>query len=264
MVWFRVDDNLSDHPKVLVAGNASMGLWVRAGAWSMKHLTDGFVPDAVVALLGSARDVRGLVNSGLWIATDGGYRFHAWDGRQPTKEAVERDRDAASERQKRAREKARESRRDGGVSHSVSHGPPDPTRPDPIKEETPKGVSPAPSVLVGEFESAWKSWPKRVEKKVALEQFKRAAVKIPVAELVAAINKFGDAYAVTTERRYVPALGVWLRHERWTDELPTATTVASTQPQLQPSVSTPGRRDPSVMCPHYIPIGHCNECEDKR
>ena len=32
--WFKVDDNLALHPKVLGAGNAAMGMWVRAGSWS--------------------------------------------------------------------------------------------------------------------------------------------------------------------------------------------------------------------------------------
>lgn len=129
MPWFKVDDGLPDHPKVLVAGNAAMGLWVRSGAWSMKHLTDGFIPEAVVALLGTAREARSLVTAGLWVQVDGGYRFHEWEGRQPSKEAVQRDRDAAADRQKRARERSRESRRDDAVTHSVSNGPPVPSRP---------------------------------------------------------------------------------------------------------------------------------------
>jgi hypothetical protein len=148
MVWFRVDDNLSDHPKVLAAGNAAMGLWVRAGAWSMKHLTDGYVPDAVAQLLGSVKETQALVSSGLWLVAEGGYMFHAWEGRQPTREAVERDRDAAAERQKRAREKARESRRDESVTEGVSNGPPVPSRPVPIEKTD---IARAPkSSLVGD------------------------------------------------------------------------------------------------------------------
>jgi hypothetical protein len=133
MPWFKVDDGLSDHPKVLMAGNAAMGLWVRAGAWSMKHLTDGFVPDAVVQLLGTAKEARTLVSAGLWLKADGGFRFHEWEGRQPSREAVQRDRDAAAERQKRARDRARESRRDDAVTDAVSNGPPVPYRPDPTQ-----------------------------------------------------------------------------------------------------------------------------------
>jgi len=82
----------------------------------------------------------------------------------------------------------------------------------------------APSVLEREFDEAWNHWPKKVERKQAFEQFKEARKKYkPIALTLAdVIIEFGDLYALTTEKRFVPALGVWLRHERWTDELPTA------------------------------------------
>ena len=53
MPWFRVDDTFSHHAKVMAAGNAAIGLWVRAGAWSMQQLTDGFIPTHVAKQLGS-------------------------------------------------------------------------------------------------------------------------------------------------------------------------------------------------------------------
>ena len=81
--------------------------------------------------------------------------------------------------------------------------------------------SPAPAVLASAFEQAWEHWPKKVERKQAAARFNIAARRIELEELVAHIIRFGDAYAATTERQYVPALGVWLNGERWTDELPT-------------------------------------------
>ena len=83
-----------------------------------------------------------------------------------------------------------------------------------------KKNSPAPSVLVSAFDRAWEHWPKKVERKKALEQWRVAVNKIGLEVAVEAVTRFGDAYAATTERRFVPALGVWLRGERWTDELP--------------------------------------------
>ena len=52
MVWFRVDDNLGFHHKVIAAGNPAMGLWVRAGSVCASQLTDGFVADHMIASLG--------------------------------------------------------------------------------------------------------------------------------------------------------------------------------------------------------------------
>lgn len=94
-----------------------------------------------------------------------------------------------------------------------------------LKGKEGKGIrTPAPAVLVTEadFIPAWEHWPKKVERKAAVEQFKRAVKRRPVTDLVADIIRFGDAYAATTERQFVPALDVWLRGERWTDELPGA------------------------------------------
>jgi hypothetical protein len=134
MPWFKVDDTFAMHEKVMEAGNAAVGLWVRAGAWSMQQLTDGFVPNHVVRALGTPKERRQLVEVSLWVEAEGGVRFQNWEERQPTKVQVEAARQAAAERQRHARVRA-QSRRDSQRSNSVSHGPPDPTRPDP----TPKG-----------------------------------------------------------------------------------------------------------------------------
>lgn len=107
MPWFRVDDTFAHHAKVLEAGNAAVGLWVRAGAWSMQQLSDGFIPTQVVHTIGTRSQARRLVDVGLWIAKDDGYQFHEWEQRQPSRVQVHADREAAAERQRKAREKRR-------------------------------------------------------------------------------------------------------------------------------------------------------------
>lgn len=105
MVWFKVDDTLAFHRKTVAAGNAAMGLWVRAGSWSAQQLQDGFVPDHIVGALGTKREATRLVSAELWIRVEGGFQFHQWDepGRQPTREQVETDRAAARERMRKLR-----------------------------------------------------------------------------------------------------------------------------------------------------------------
>jgi hypothetical protein len=93
--------------------------------------------------------------------------------------------------------------------------------------------APAPAVLDRVFEGAWSHWPKKTERKKALDQYKRAASKIGADAVLDAVTRFGDAYAATTEKQFVPALGVWLSHERWTDELPESRQVQ--QPPLRQS-----------------------------
>lgn len=113
MPWFKVDDNLAFHAKVVAAGNPAMGLWVRAGSWSADQLTDGFVPDHMLPALGTSAQAKRLVEVRLWEKADGGFRFHEWnrDGRQPTRADVEKRREEDRVRKAEARAaKAAQSR----------------------------------------------------------------------------------------------------------------------------------------------------------
>jgi hypothetical protein len=105
MPWFKVDDTLAFHAKVMAAGNGAIGLWTRAGAWSMQQLTDGFVPLHVARQLGSSREAKRLCDAGLWVEKDDGYLFHEWDQRQPSRAQVQSDRQANAERIRKWREK---------------------------------------------------------------------------------------------------------------------------------------------------------------
>ncbi|SBS73846.1 conserved hypothetical protein [uncultured Mycobacterium sp.] len=105
MAWFQVDDQLAMHRKVCEAGNAAMGLWVRAGSWAMANLTEGFVPTSAARTLGSKSQADALVKAGLWVVVDGGYQFHEWGTRQMSAEQI------AERRRKRA-----EAGRKGGQS----------------------------------------------------------------------------------------------------------------------------------------------------
>ncbi|NIL77652.1 hypothetical protein [Rhodococcus sp. B10] len=145
MPWFKADDGLPDHRKVRRAGTAAMGLWVLAGAWSARNLTDGFVPREIA----KRWDPRGsyarrLVTSELWIEAvhhgENGFQFHDWEGYQPMKAVVEAEREAARERMKKKRAQRKTGDRSNDVqantersSESVREPRPDPTpsRPDP-------------------------------------------------------------------------------------------------------------------------------------
>jgi hypothetical protein len=75
-------------------------------------------------------------------------------------------------------------------------------------------------VTESDFERAWAHWPKKTERSKSFEKFKSVAAQRGVEAITADIERFGRAYARTTERQFVPALVVWLNRERWTDELP--------------------------------------------
>jgi hypothetical protein len=136
MTWFKVDDKLHSHEKVMYLGDEdsdAMALWVIAGSWSADQLTDGWVPQPVARRLDVhfERRAKALVRVGLWDVDvrNGvpGWVFHGWNepGRQPTREHIEQERTAKSARQQRWREKNRgvggRFAVDGDVDASTQH-----------------------------------------------------------------------------------------------------------------------------------------------
>jgi len=113
MTWFKVDDGLAFHAKVVLAGNAAMGLWVRAGSWVAQQLTDGYIPDQIVTTLGTRAQAKALENAGLWIREGNGYRFHGWLDYNPTAEEVRAD-------QARKHEAKVNAGRAGGLASGVA------------------------------------------------------------------------------------------------------------------------------------------------
>ena len=133
-MWFKIDDQLAFHPKVMAAGNEAIGLWVRAGAWCSAYLTDGRIPKTVAH--GMASDManaialaNGLLMAKLWLDDGDHYVFHDWDEFQPSASKELARREEISEKRKLAGQKgakARWSKTDDGKSdgkcHSKSHG----------------------------------------------------------------------------------------------------------------------------------------------
>ncbi|MFG3660279.1 hypothetical protein [Streptomyces sp. NPDC047706] len=121
MPWFRIDDKAHSHPKLIKAGNAALGLWLRCGAYAAQHLTDGIVPGVVAELYGTKPQAAKLVKAGLWHehghdcprgcpnpAPDD-YVFHDFldDGRNTSRARHEAEKKKARERQAKHREEAR-------------------------------------------------------------------------------------------------------------------------------------------------------------
>ncbi|MFD6490332.1 hypothetical protein [Streptomyces sp. NPDC060188] len=124
MPWFRIDDKAHSHPKLIKAGNAALGLWLRCGAYAAQHLTDGIVPGVLAELYGTKPQAAKLVKAGLWHEhghdcrsgcpdpAPGDYVFHDFldDGRNTSRARHEAERKKARDRQA----KHREGGRDGG------------------------------------------------------------------------------------------------------------------------------------------------------
>jgi hypothetical protein len=129
MPWFRLDDSFHSHPKIMAAGNEAIGLYVRCGTYAAQHSTDGFIPEQLALQYGTPKLAETLVRAKLWRRVRGGWRMPDYLDYNPSKEAVDKDRKAAAERQRRRREGI-SSRRDNAVTHGVSHTTP--SRPVPV------------------------------------------------------------------------------------------------------------------------------------
>jgi hypothetical protein len=103
MPFFRVDDQIHNHPNVLKAGNAAVGLWVRCGAYSANYLLDGFVPIDVALAYGSKREIEKAIDAGLWRHVAPGGLLIPW-AEQYSAEQVRTQRATNAERQRRWKE----------------------------------------------------------------------------------------------------------------------------------------------------------------
>lgn len=108
MSWFRIDDKFHHHPKVVAAGNAAIGLFVRLGSWSAEHLSDGVVPDDVARSMGTRKDLRFLLTpstlSGpLVVKVEGGILIPDFLEFNPSRESVLAERAATADRVRRYR-----------------------------------------------------------------------------------------------------------------------------------------------------------------
>ena len=123
MTWFKVDDGMWRHPKVLRCSSLALGVWVRVGAYCADQLTDGLVSmETVYTVCPESkttvdRAVAELVRRRLWEVVDDpdGRQFHDWADHQPTKAEV-------LARREMEREKKRKQRRDKAGQFTVLQG----------------------------------------------------------------------------------------------------------------------------------------------
>jgi hypothetical protein len=117
---------------------AALGVWTACGSWAGDNLSDGFVPDEVVARYDpSLLFAPLLVDVGLWVRTErdgeAGYQYHQWLDRQKSRSDVEKQREGNRDRVRRWR-----------AQHAPNGSSPDPG-PEPSSDPPGNG----PSALIG-------------------------------------------------------------------------------------------------------------------
>ena len=140
MAWFRLDDSFYSNPKVMAAGNAAVGLWVRCAAWSAAHLTDGEIPVDVAHSFGTRKDVNSVTTARLWVLVDDRFVIPDWLDYQLSSVEVKERRRRDAER-KRNERTAGYSYSDRGVGRQVP-APSGPVRMSPCPPWSPCGLRP--------------------------------------------------------------------------------------------------------------------------
>lgn len=117
MPWMKVDDSLTGSRKWLSIPRKhryeAVGVWVWAGSWSAKELTDGVIPKFMLEEWGVRKIIKDhLVSSSLWSEDEQNVFHSKWDEYQPMKSDVEADRE-------KNREKLRKWR---GANKGVTEG----------------------------------------------------------------------------------------------------------------------------------------------
>src|SRR4051794_22942058 len=97
MPWIKLDDSFYDHPKFMRVSGLAAWLWMRCLGYAARHLTDGFVPAAVVEQLTLRpgkpdKLATELEAAGLWHAAEGGYRIHDYADYNPPAAGVRAER----------------------------------------------------------------------------------------------------------------------------------------------------------------------------
>jgi hypothetical protein len=217
-------------PKHRPLSDGAFRLWTHALCWSKEHLTDGFIPSAMLEAL----HPRGAKFCGellatlvpgkgpLWHAVEGGYAIHDYGEWQDCKDKVQ-------DRRRQWREKKARQRGDSpGVSPGDTKGD---TKGESLGESregvgsgSGRGVK-TPPTPTGEcplFGAFWSAYPRHVGKAAALKAFARLKVTPSLLQLM--IN------ALAWQRQqdgwtkdggvFVPHPATWLNQRRWEDERP--------------------------------------------
>jgi hypothetical protein len=91
MTWVKIDESMTEHPKVAQVSDRAFRLHVSALCYANRVLTDGHVPDRVATQLvpNGKRAANELVDAGIWERHNGGFEIHDYLEYQPSKAEVE-------------------------------------------------------------------------------------------------------------------------------------------------------------------------------
>lgn len=94
MAWVRLDDQVPRNQKLINAGPEACWFWVCSIAYCQSQLTDGFISDSILTMIGPFRPRRIhklitlLLDNRLLDRVDGGYLIHDYLDHNPSRDEV--------------------------------------------------------------------------------------------------------------------------------------------------------------------------------
>lgn len=197
-------------------------LYVRGLAFCAGQMSDGFISDAQLKLVGvgirsCTRRAAELQESGLWLRVDGGYVARSWQKWNKTAEEIgaERRRDRERKSQNRAENpeqfQADSGRNPGGVTpDSLSE-----IGQDRIGQD--KDTDSATADASADFDLFWSIYPKRVGKGQAQKAFVKAVKRAGLDTVLNGARRLAEDPNLP-DKQYIPNPTTWLNGDRWTDD----------------------------------------------
>jgi hypothetical protein len=102
--WVKVMVSLRSHPKVVQLSDGAFRLYIDSICWAGEHLTDGAIPEHMLAGLAPglqtkpAKTAEELVAAGLWNRIENGWTVHDYLDVQTSAASVEKKRADAAKR----------------------------------------------------------------------------------------------------------------------------------------------------------------------
>ena len=124
MGWAKFDDQFTDHPKVVAAGPMAELLAMRAVIYCARYETDGHVqaaqlPRLTVGITSPKKQVRALVDAGLWTVDDDGDGWWVHDFLDYHPSRADKDEERAKARERMAKARGNKGRGSPGSSSDV-------------------------------------------------------------------------------------------------------------------------------------------------
>lgn len=239
-MWSRIDDSVPHHKKFLNIGVAASWLWLCGLVHSNVQLTNGYIPEAALGLLGVVKRPRTaaskLVTAGLWEKVPGGYQIHDYHDFNPRAEDTKKRREADRVRKESARRNVGPSAENPNAL-ARARARPHPTPPHPIrtekeqaspnvgstaKEQASHAHPPAPQNGAGlraRFDAFMATYPKQHAPDSAWQEWKKHHPDAALTEHICkdVTRKRHSQRWQDEEGRFIPRADKYLREAQWTD-----------------------------------------------